>query len=95
MEAGPDQRQEWLEPTFLYGSVQGAPIDSLWWSPSEPLSCDDCLVPEVWLQEDGVFTLHVVDTNGCRSADVVEVEFIYPVYVPSAFTPDGDGLNDG
>lgn len=95
VEAGPDQRQEWLEPTFLYGSVQGAPIDSLWWSPSEPLSCDDCLVPEVWLQEDGVFTLHVVDTNGCRSADVVEVEFIYPVYVPSAFTPDGDGLNDG
>ena len=95
VEAGPDQRQEWLEPTFLYGSVESSPIDSLWWSPSEPLSCDDCLIPEVWLQEDGVFTLHVIDTNGCRSADVVEVEFIYPVYVPSAFTPDGDGLNDG
>ena len=95
VEAGPDQRQEWLEPTFLYGSVEGSPIDSLWWSPSEPLSCGNCLIPEVWLQEDGVFTLHVIDTNGCRSADIVEVEFIYPVYVPSGFTPDGDGLNDG
>jgi len=95
VEAGPDQRQDWLEPTFLYGSVQGSPVDSLWWSPSDPLSCSDCLVPEVLLQEDGVFTLHAIDTNGCRSADVVEVEFIYPLYVPSAFTPDGDGLNDG
>ena len=95
VEAGPDQRQEWLEPTFLYGSVQGAPVDSLWWSPADPLSCSDCLIPEVLLQEDRTFTLHVIDTNGCRSADVVQVEFNYPLYVPSAFTPDGDGLNDG
>ena len=95
VEAGPNQRQEWLEPTFLYGSVDGSPVDSIWWSPSGPLSCDDCLTPEVLLQEDGVFTLHVIDTNGCQSADRVEVQFIYPVYVPTAFTPDGDGLNDG
>jgi len=95
VEAGPDQRQEWLEPTFLYGSVEGSPVDSIWWSPSAPLSCDDCLIPEVLLQEDGIFTLHVIDTNGCQSADRVEVQFIYPVYVPTAFTPDGDGLNDG
>ena len=95
VEAGPDQRNEWLEPTFLYGSVSGAPIDSLWWSPSAPLSCDDCLIPEVLLQDDGIFTLHVLDTNGCQSADMVEVEFRYPLYVPSGFTPDGDGLNDG
>ena len=95
VEAGPDQRNDWLEPTFLYGSVEGAPIDSLWWSPGDPLSCADCLIPEVLLQEDGVFTLHVIDTNGCRSADVVEVEFRYPLYVPSGFTPDGDGVNDG
>jgi len=95
VEAGPDQRNEWMEPTFLYGSVDGAPVDSLWWSPSEPLSCSDCLIPEVVFQEDGVFTLHVIDTNGCRSADVVEVEFLYPLYVPSGFTPDADGINDG
>ena len=95
VEAGPDQRQEWLEPTFLYGSVDGSPVDSIWWNPSDPLSCDDCLIPEVLLQEDGIFTLHVIDTNGCQSADRVEVQFIYPVYVPTAFTPDGDGLNDG
>lgn len=95
VEAGPDQRQEWLEPTFLYGSVEGSPVDSIWWSPADPLSCDDCLIPEVLLQEGGTFTLHVIDTNGCQSADRVEVQFIYPVYVPTAFTPDGDGLNDG
>ena len=95
VEAGPDQRNEWLEPTYLYGSISGAPIDSLWWSPSEPLSCSDCLIPEVVFQEDGIFTLHVIDTNGCRSADRVEVEFLYPLYAPSGFTPNGDGVNDG
>ena len=84
-----------MEPTFLYGSVSGSPIDSLWWSPSEPLSCSDCLIPEVVFQEDGIFTLHVIDTNGCRSADLEEVEFLCPHYVPTGFTPDGDGINDG
>jgi len=95
VEAGPDQRQDWLEPTFLYGSVQGAPTDSIWWTPEIPLSCNDCLVPEVLIQEDSDFTLHVIDTNGCRSADIVSVAFNYPLYVPSGFTPDGDGVNDG
>ena len=37
VEAGPDQRNDWLETTYLYGSVVGAPIDSLWWSPADPL----------------------------------------------------------
>ena len=95
VEAGPDQRQDWLEPTFLYGSVQGQPHRFAVVEPCGPLSCSDCLIPEVLLQEDMTFTLHVIDTNGCRSADVVQVEFNYPLYVPSAFTPDGDGLNDG
>ena len=95
VEAGPDQRQDWLEPTFLYGAVQGAAVDSLWWTPENPLSCSGCLIPEVLIQDDMDFTLHVIDDNGCRSADVVSVSFNYPLYVPSAFTPDGDGLNDG
>ena len=95
VEAGPDQRNEWMEPTFLYGSVAGAPVDSLWWTPADPLSCADCLIPEVIFQEDGVFTLNVLDTNGCRSADMVEVAFLYPLYVPSGFSPDADGINDG
>lgn len=95
INAGPDQQNDWLEPTFLYGSVIGAPVDSLWWDPAGPLSCGDCLIPEVLLQEDATFTLHVVDTNGCRSADVTQVTFAYPLYTPTGFTPDGDGLNDG
>jgi hypothetical protein len=26
---------------------------------------------------------------------VTQVQFTYPIYIPSSFTPDGDGLNDG
>ena len=59
------------------------------------MSCSDCLIPELILQDDGAYTLHVIDTNGCRSSDVVVVSFTYPLYVPSGFTPNGDGLNDG
>ena len=44
-----------------------------------------------------VICLHVVDSMGCEAdfCDPVLVEEGLSVYVPNAFTPDGDGRNDG
>lgn len=41
-------------------------------------------------------SLQVTDTNGCKSADSVRVEArpCCELYLPDAFTPNGDGLND-
>ena len=94
VNAGPDLRNTWLEPTFLLGDV-GSTIDTLWWTPSAGLSCDSCLNPEVLDGNSGVYTLHVIDAAGCRASDEVRLEYYYPLYVPSAFTPGNDGINDG
>jgi len=44
----------------------------------------------------GVYALTVTDVNGCSSVDSVEVREFCPTrfYVPSAFSPNGDGVND-
>jgi hypothetical protein len=48
------------------------------------------------LNKDGQFTVTITDIGGCVTVDTVLVR-VFPgnsIYVPSAFTPNGDGLND-
>jgi gliding motility-associated-like protein len=42
-------------------------------------------------------TLDITSIYGCvaEHIDTVEIQDLFPLYVPNAFTPDGDGLNDG
>ena len=43
----------------------------------------------------GTYTLRIVDANGCETQLDVEVNERYPkVYIPNAFSPNGDGHND-
>jgi gliding motility-associated-like protein len=43
-----------------------------------------------------IYTLVATDPNGCSSTDTVLVEVIPPteIILPTAFTPNGDGVND-
>ncbi|TVR80267.1 MAG: hypothetical protein EA412_04980 [Chitinophagaceae bacterium] len=67
------------------------------WEPSSILDCDDCPVTGSAPMIDTDFIVTITDSEGCSaSASVfIEVEeLITSVYIPNAFSPNGDGVND-
>jgi len=66
------------------------------WIPTEGLNCTDCPNPIASPTETTNYTLIVTDENGCTSVAniLVEIEIRKNVYIPNAFSPNGDGDND-
>ncbi len=66
------------------------------WSPTEGLSCIDCLDPLASPLDTITYTLAVTDQNGCTAQESVTVRVNEEcrVRVPNAFTPNSDGSND-
>jgi gliding motility-associated-like protein len=60
------------------------------------LSCTDCESPKVQPLADGVYTLTVTTPDGCSATDelTIHVQKDRSVYVPNAFSPNDDGIND-
>ena len=67
------------------------------WEPLTDLSCLDCLDPVASPVQATLYTLSITDENGCIAIDETLIEVIpnYEVYIPNAFSPDEDGINDG
>ena len=74
----------------------GTPPLALSWSPPNGLSCTDCANPSVVAGMVGSYTVTLTDANGCsRSLSVaIDVTADKEIFVPSAFSPDVDGIND-
>ncbi|CAN5399328.1 hypothetical protein BH09BAC5_BH09BAC5_01840 [soil metagenome] len=67
------------------------------WSPSGSLSCSNCQNPIASPTVTTVYTLTITDANGCTDMDTVTiyVDIICgEVYMPNAFSPNGDNQND-
>ncbi len=72
-------------------------IQSVSWTPSSGLSCDTCLTTTTNTLQNTLYTVTVVNENGCtdQAQIIVEVDREINVFVPNAFTPyNGDGVND-
>lgn len=70
-------------------------LDNVVWSPGSLLDCDTCEVNWISPIQQTTFSV-MVDENGCTDGDEITV-FVKkdrPVYIPNAFSPNGDGQNN-
>ncbi|GAB3977528.1 hypothetical protein GCM10028806_39220 [Spirosoma terrae] len=65
------------------------------WSPSTYLdNPTNATVTVVTIQDDITYTLRAFSESGCYADGSVHIRVIDQIWVPDAFTPNGDGLND-
>jgi gliding motility-associated-like protein len=80
--------QLYFTPTF--------PPITYTWTPTDSIDCDTCSSVVLNPIEDTRYIVTVRDSNGCfDTAHVyVNVDPQRNLFIPTAFTPNGDGLND-
>ncbi len=81
INGGNDQIRKWRWGSSAAGSI----------------SCPTCATPEVKLSNDACVSCTVVNNYGCISTDTLCIKTLCPateLFVPNAFSPDGDGIND-
>ena len=66
------------------------------WEPTEYLSCTECPQPEASPVNTTTYSVTITDEMGCTAEDevVIFVNKVRPIFIPNAFSPNGDGFND-
>ena len=97
VDAGPDQTVDLGFSTTVSATVSpSGTVVSAEWTPDTLLSCSTCLDLSLTPPGQTTYTIEVVDEDGCIASDDITI-FVRdnrPVFIPNAFTPNGDGIND-
>ncbi len=82
--------------TAQLSAVLSGPYMDFQWYPPEIVACDTCLSTYAILDQNTIFTLSVTDSFGCvieLNQTILVTEGV-GIYIPNAFTPNLDGIND-
>jgi gliding motility-associated-like protein len=95
INAGADKSIIRGSSVLLDAAITNAAAYSFSWTPANTLTDANILQP---VASPTVTTTYVVTAThlsaGCSNSDSVVVEVVAKLFVPTAFTPNGDGIND-
>ncbi len=93
-DAGTDKKILLGDSILLDGSASGTAINYYWLSVGA-ITNSSSLHPSVSPNTDTRYTLNVFSTVGCGNASAdVTIHVYKDIFLPNAFTPNGDGKND-
>ena len=66
------------------------------WSAEDSLTCTNCITTTITPLNTQYLSVQITDREGCVGADSTLLTLIktYPLYIPNAFSPNGDGFNE-
>jgi len=95
VDAGPDVELSLGQSTTFTPTISAATVASYNWTPVATLTCSNCESPDASPSTTTEYLITVVDDAGCSVSDSLVVKVSSPeLLIPTAFSPNGDGVND-
>lgn len=85
-----------LGDSLLLAPGIDVPLDTVWWSAAPGLRSPNTLTTVVMPLRSTTYTLNIITAEGCNFMRVINVtvDERLPVYAPTAFSPNGDDVNE-